>query len=426
MKQQYSILIPVLLFIVLHPCIVSAQKNFTEGYIITLKKDTVKGKIDNREWTLNPASIHFEDMEGNKSNFKPDDIKEFFIPPNDHYVSNHVSLDLTSEAARDLMEKQKPRSVEDTALFLLTMVKGKTSLFYIKDQDNREHFYISKEGPPIELLVKKSFRSTSELRTEPHGYAVTIDFFKGQLSVLLNDCPSLKKNIDQAEYSSTDLVALIVKYNQCQNSASEFVKKSEPIRVKFGLLAGPTLAMVSYKGTGMDLSGVKMTDCYSYIAGITLHIIFPRERAQWSLVNELVYKPFSNSGSKSGTQMSFTDYTKTFSFDLGYVKLYNILRYQYPNWKIRPFADLGMSNGYAVKSKNTETSLYNDLGTYTQKTTPAFDYPRLYEFGVTGGIGVSLWKVTGEIRYEWATGLSPYPYIKGDEHTIYFVFSFLF
>ena len=31
-----------------------AQKNFIEGYIITLKKDTVKGTIDYREWNLNP------------------------------------------------------------------------------------------------------------------------------------------------------------------------------------------------------------------------------------------------------------------------------------------------------------------------------------------------------------------------------------
>ena len=213
-----------------------AQKNFIEGYIITLKKDTVKGTIDYREWNLNPSSIHFIDATGKKSTFKPDDISGFYVPPKDLYISSHVSIDLSSIEPKDLIEHKDPKIVKDTALFLLTVVKGKASLYYMKDHNNREHYYVSKDGNPlIELLIKKNYMDNYDGNTMNHNYLATVELFKGQLILLFDDCPSLKRNINNSEYLYSSIRSLVIKYNECQHSSIDFVKKEEPIKFKFGV-----------------------------------------------------------------------------------------------------------------------------------------------------------------------------------------------
>jgi hypothetical protein len=443
MKKLYISLLIVLSFLLFSSLNVTAQKNFIDGYIITLKKDTLKGQVDYREWNLNPSSIHFTDAKGKKSIFSPNDIAGFFIPPRDRYISSHVSLDITSFQTKDLMNYQAQKSIKDTALFLMTLVKGKASLYYFKDLNNREHFYVSKEGnSPVELLLKKNYTRASEGSTQDRQYITTVELFKGQLIILFSDCPDLREKIDRSEYSTSSLRSIVVGYNQSLHSPSEFVKKEEPIKIKFGLLVGPTLTKVSFSGGSddnididvgpVDLKGVKMTDCYSFLAGVSLHIIFPRERAKWSLVNELIYKPYSNSANtltySRAFDWSLEKYERTFNFKMEYLKLYTMLRYQYPKWKISPFADLGISNGYAIRSVNSETTVFQDLewGKTSTTTQEAIPSPKLYEFGIVCGIGASVWKISGELRYEWAQGMSPYLGMGGPENTFFFVLSYVF
>ena len=432
MKKFYLILLLIFTLCVFNQFETLAQKNLIEASVITNKNDTLNGSIDYREWNLNPISIHFTDKNGKRSLFKPDDIKGFNIPNKDYYISAHVSLDLTSFQTKDLMENLPQYSVKDTALFLLALVKGKASLYYFKDRNNREHYYITKDNSnPEELVIKKSYRSTSEVHTESYGSVVTVEIFKGQLSLLLNDCSDLKKLINGTDYSYNSLRSLVIRYNQCQSPGTEYVKKEEKIKTKFGLLAGPTLTKVTFKNGYDDLTGVKMKDCYSFLAGIEFDLVFPRERAQWSLINELIYKPYSNSGSSTKTASAGWDgmrYDYTFSFKMEYLKLYTLLRYVYPKWKVKPYADFGMSNGYAIKANNSKTIVETFYTIYSKKTTtePAIDTPRLYEFGYVLGIGVAWWKMSGEFRYEWAQGTSPYIELSGAEKTITFVVSFMF
>lgn len=427
MKKTLAYLFLALSIILFHSVPLTAQKNLIQGFVFTLKKDTLKGNIDYREWGLNPSLIHFTDAVGNKSTFKPDEIAGFFIPPKDHYISRHVSLDFSSLQLKDLMEYKELRMVKDTALFLMTIVKGKASLYYLKDRNERVHFYVSKEDAPlVELLLKKTYAANSVGSSQENHYVSTLELFKGQLIVLFNDCPELKASINRSSYSIPGMRAVVVSYNQCRNSTMEFVKKEEKVKVKIGLLAGPTLTKITFKGGEDDLTGVKMSDCYSYLAGVSLHLIFPRERAQWSLVNELVYKAYSSSASTSETPWSSLRYDRTFSFKMRYLKLYTLLRYQYPNWKVRPFADFGISNSYTILSNNSKTVVKTFGGTVTTSIEPAIRNPKLYELGILGGVGVSWWKMSGEVRYEWAMGMWPFTTMSSPEKTTFFILSFVF
>ena len=85
-----------------------------------------------------------------------------------------------------------------------------------------------------------------------------------------------------------------------------------------------------------------------------------------------------------------------------------------------------MSNGWAIKSENSQTTITTEFGKTTTTVTPAMPDWRKYEFGIISGIGVSWWKVSAEFRYEWAQGVSPYAKISAYENTFAVVFSFIF
>jgi len=414
--------------------LVSAQENYTPGYVITLNKDTLKGKINNREWNINPSAIQFQDTTGKTTLFKPDEIAGFFVAPRDKFISCHVSLDLTSFQTQDLIDHKPQKAVKDTAVFLMVLVKGKASLYYLKDRNNREHYYVSTGNvSPMELIIRKTYIVPEVGNTNEKSHVATVELFKGQLIVLFSDCKEMMNSINISNYSKISLTKLVIKYNVCQKSPVEYVRKGERLKIKFGLLAAPCITKINFGRRGVidygvdDVSGMKLKDCYSFLAGASFHLIFPRQLAQWSLVNELVYKSYSSSGMVSGYTSDYIYYVNSLTLKMSYLKLYTMIRYQIPKRKFRPFADIGMSNTYSLKVEDNETTMkkFNDF-VWNGSTTPFYpSSPRKLQIGALCGIGASWWKISGEIRYEWTQGLSPIG-LGCPENTFFFVVSFLF
>jgi len=395
-----------------------SQQNFKPGYVITSSNDSLKGSVDFREWGYNPARITFRNAAGQTQVFSPADIREFGIPPRDFYVSRKVSLDLSSFKIDDLMSYKEPRSAKDTLLFLTVIVKSRTSLFFIKDMNDREHFYIEKENRiPEELILKKNIKKASEGIVEEKSYIVTTEIFKGQLILLFADCPALKEDIDGSEYKTASLRSLIIRYNKCQPGGTvQFVKKPEKIRARFGLLAGLQMSHLKFTGSANeDLPAIHFPSCSSFTGGVSLYLVMPRERAQYILLNELVYQSYSTQGTISQYEEAWQYYINSYSFDIAYIKLNTLLRYQYPNWVIHPFANIGMSNGYAIKTTNTRTSEEHLTGKISTETGPVFDSFRKYEMGLLVGAGASFLGIGAEFRVEWANGMST---LSGEHSTV--------
>lgn len=407
----------------------TSQQNFKPGYIITNSNDSLKGFIDFREWGYTPSKITFRRPTGEKQDFTPGQIREFAIPPREYYVSRKVSLDLTSFDINDLTSFGKPRSVKDTLLFLSVIVKGKTSLFFIKDRNDREHFYIEKENQPTEeLILKKNMKTSDEGFTNSSKiYLVTTEIFKGQLILFFSDCLALKEEINGSEYKTASLRSLVVHYNECHpGGIVQFVKKPEKIRVKFGLLAGMRLSQLKFSGSYPDLPSINFPSCYSFTGGVSLYLIMPRERAQYILLNELVYESYSTQGGI--TQFGFPSVTinNAYSFNIASIKLNTLFRYQYPNWKIHPFANIGMSNGYSIKTTNTKTSDIHYLFDSTSTTSPALDSFRKYEVGILVGAGASFLGLGAEFRVEWTNGMSTVYALNSTVRSYYLLVSYTF
>jgi hypothetical protein len=153
----------------------------------------------------------------------------------------------------------------------------------------------------------------------------------------------------------------------------------------------------------------------------------PRERAQYILLNELVYQSYSTHGTITDIGIPFVNHiNNTYSFDIAYIKLNTLLRYQYPNWRIRPFANIGMSNGYSIKNTNNKTSekYVNNLITTTDG--PALDSFRKYEAGLLIGAGASFLGLGVEFRVEWTNGMSSLLATNSTVRSYYLLVSYTF
>jgi len=256
---------------------------------------------------------------------------------------------------------------------------------------------------------------------------VTTEIFKGQLILLFSDCPALKEEINGSEYKTASLRSLFVLYNECQSGGSvQFVKKPDKIHVRFGLLAGLRMSHLKFSGIYPDLPSINFPSCYSFTGGVSLYLIMPRERAQYVLLNELVYQSYSTQGGI--TQFGFPSVTinNAYSFNIANIKLNTLFRYQYPNWKIHPFANIGMSNGYSIKTTNTKTSDIHYLFDSTSTTGPALDSFRKYEVGILVGAGASFLGLGAEFRMEWTNGMSPLSSVNSTVRSYYLLVSYTF
>jgi hypothetical protein len=428
MYKPLSIFFLVVLLFLFKDRHLQGQTTFKEGYVITNTGDTVKGQVDWRQWAFNPDHILFRTSAGNNETFKPGDIREFHIKNEEYFISAMVSLDLSDIKVQDIVTQKEARTAKDTTLFLSVIVKAKTSLYFFKDVDDREHYYVQKQGSPmLELLLKKSYKGSYENSATSNNYVVTVELFKGQLIVLFADCIQVKNDINISEYNTRSLKKLILKYNECIGESPAYIVKPEKMKVRIGIVAGPFWGTLKFSGAAtVDVNGAEFNPYFSGTAGVALHLILPRQRAQWDIINELVYEPYRTSGTKFMQQNSLLYYNYSFTFDLAYVKLNTMLRYLYPKWNVRPFGNIGMTNAIAIKTTNTKTVERHYYNVVTTKTGNAIDEFRTYELGFFGGAGVQ-WKHLGaEVRYEWSNGMSGYAELISNVSTLYLLLSYTF
>lgn len=162
---------------------VFAQSDLIEGYVITLKDDTLRGNIK-----LNPKKELeiFEKVtliisETEKKTFKPNKIKSYHIDKA-HFVS---------------------RQLDDEMAFFKVLSSGKLILL--------EYQYYW-EKPSKEVIVK------SEYYVEKRGEIKAIKIkqgskYKKQLAEIMADNEELIKSFDDKDFDPVDMVEIFNQYN---------------------------------------------------------------------------------------------------------------------------------------------------------------------------------------------------------------------
>lgn len=354
---------------------ISAQSNFLDGYIINAQKDTIRGKIDYKNWERNPSQISFKsEKENNPSTYKSYDITGFYVN-NEFYQTEIVKLEVSSQDLPTMTTSKQSIFSSDT-LFLRLLIKGQASLYLYKDEKFRQHFFIKKNEMPIEELVFRKYKDGENI-------VVTQRKYLNQLSFYFSDCSSKIKISEKLAYEQEALKSLFNEYNQCKgNSVDSYKAEKEKTSVEISLLAGVSSTKLDWISDEFNngIVTANFNKSTNFTTGIGFDLVTARSNRRWSIYNEILLKSYKTSGESS---------IGTSKYDLRYLKLNTMGRYYLLNKKIRPYLGLGISNGWAIKSENNVN----------------LDF-RKYEQGLIGSLGLNIDKFNMEFRYETSNGMS--------------------
>jgi len=424
MNKLFKLIFFSLVILLLQP--LHAQKNYSAGYIIKLNGDSINGLIDYRSWESNPTDIYFKEKPAEESrNFKPIDIKRFGVG-NEIYYSAVVKTDRSPRDLQDLQYNATPEFETDT-LFLQTMFNGDKCLYFYKGKNGNENFYI-KKGSNFELLIYKPY--IIEIKNE-NSFAENLQY-QIQLSEYFNDNPETKSSILNTKYNKNSLEKLYRQYYKGSNTAVSFKRNKEKILTEFGLTGGFTNTSLKFSDDGKAftaLAGANFNQSSDFTAGIFFTIILPRSQGRWSINNELMYSHYKTNGNFATDNKSINEsILNTFNFEISYLKINNMLRFQFPVGakKLFLFLDAGISDGFALMLKDTWKAETTFSSTVTIQNFKALDSPRTYEQGFIFGAGARLKRFSLEIRFENGNGMTSATLLKSTVNRTGFIIGYRF
>ncbi|AHM63406.1 hypothetical protein D770_25815 [Flammeovirgaceae bacterium 311] len=397
------------------------QENYLPGFIISLKEDTVKGFVDYRNWDKTPKLISFKTGNNQlKSEFSPLDIKEFTVN-NERYVSAIVETEISPSKVINMQYISELQLRVDTT-FLESMIMGSKSLYYLKNQEGNENFYIGQESKPELLLYKKYYQLKDGGKVVKENKK-----YREQLSFYLEGCSSLGSKIANTPYSKKSMEKLFDAYYSCTQTDMAFKKETEKTGVEIGVIAGASLTSVKFRSDhNAFLVNANYNRSSNFAAGLFLDMIIPRTQSKLSFYNELNFTSYQVNGVYT-TYEDENKHTSTFTeFGYSYLKLNTMARFKYPVGKAYVYINGGMSNGYAVKEINyskQETKFYTEERTVEDA---AIKDTRRYEQGFILGLGVRYNRYAFEARSEKGNGMSLYSGLGSHVDRYHFLLSYRF
>ena len=377
---------------------VLAQENYIPGYIINHDDDTIQGFIDYRNWSKNPDIIKFKkDISNEFKSLKPTDIREFGVQ-NDLYESGIVEKEIASKY------DQHSKLKVDTA-FLQIIFSGKKSLFFYKDANGRENFYI-KHDTIFELLVYREYlhynaqTGVSSLRKNKN--------YLGQLIVYLNDCSAIASKLQTSTYGLSSLSSLFQYYYDCSSSEVLYKRKKEKIRAEIGVLLGSS--MTSLEFSGADLFDYLINTDYSHSinlsAGLFVDLVLPRNQGRWSIKNELLFYKYEVAGEYVDFENEYIYTINKTKIGQSHLKINSLVCYKYPLGSLSIFLNGGLSLGVKIqetnyRSKSRETTVYP---TSLDSESKAIKSTQNIDLGIVLGTGIAYKDYSLEIKAERSDG----------------------
>ena len=388
-------------FIILCNTQADAQGRWKPGYLVKTNGDTLSGFIAYKEKANAPKTIVFKKQkDGTKTIYKFSDLVfvNIKLPSQDIYFKSfETTIDYSQVDLAWINTSPIPDLVK-CKIFAQLLVKGTKSLYSYKDTIlYKKHYLIeSPEGKVTDLINKRYYTDESKTHISYNQE------YKKQLLDFYSDCTAIGFNkIYTTQFILTDMMDLAKEYNTCNkpdaNLAYEF--KPERIKASFGAIVGANTATAKISGIAYNLPHFNTS--VHFDAGLFLNLFPPHTEKRLSLYNELLYTGYDI---KSANYLSYRQNTFA-EVKASYLKLYTALRYQHPYRDLKPFIQLGISNGLALSVSANET--YETTGGYNA-TTPLMPC-RKYEQAYFVGLGAYYKKFELEFRYEKGNGFSDYP-----------------
>lgn len=178
--------------------VTKAQKNFCDGYIITLNNDTIRGKVkDNFPFRLAGIvrKISFIDSSGLKKDYLPKDIKGYSKAD----IANYISIDIGF--SKD---------------FAKIIIYGEVSLLSYKSTGTNSTFVANGGAGGGTWSHSASSSESFFLYRKNSGSLIEVTRlgFRDLASAYFSDYKELKEMIEKKELRYSDLEIIVEKYNQ--------------------------------------------------------------------------------------------------------------------------------------------------------------------------------------------------------------------
>ena len=226
---------------------VFSQGKFLDGYVISLKGDTLKGTIKYEEWDASPSFINFTDQKGVLQKIFSSEVKGFFIiKTGEKYESHRIGiLNIDLRESYNIAPSLETR--DSSEYFLEEIVFGLyASLLAYKNTAGVSHYFL-KKGPRLTELYNYSFYKTVNAKK----YLIDYDEYKNQLPKLLSD--SEKFSVKIPSYDRKSLKAYIEKYNESLG-ATEYKKVPNKQTSDFNVDVSFNAGVEGWEEPGMSLN----------------------------------------------------------------------------------------------------------------------------------------------------------------------------
>ena len=363
-----------------------AQDNFIPGTLTTITGDKITGELNYQDWKKTPKTIQFK-VGGAVKDYTPEMVRSFQVE-SDKFISRKVTLDVTEQRLQR-MDKSLETKFEDRHVFLNVLAEGKVNLYEFFGK--RTHYFAEKGEEFQELIIRKYFsKNNSDLLTNKK--------YLGQLRVFLNECNTININ-ENLGYKRKELSKLVNEYNQCVNTDGEeatYIKKVSRQKSGFYATAGYASSNVTINGLTPILKEFEGGNFSSPTIGIGYELLFSKNRAKWSLYNELTYTKinYEERNDKTDSTILYDNFNINYSaINLNFLFRYKFLK---DAQKVTPYINLGVGRSLASSTSNTvyEIDTFDDSRSRERNFRLRSGY-----FTFSAGVGATYNKFSLELRY---------------------------
>jgi hypothetical protein len=383
--------------------VISAQSESLNATVLDKDGQTIAGVIDYKQRGKSPSSIPFKAKDAPAKILYPIDIQGFAIESKgEKYISAIIDLNRETLNEPDLNQFKSMKEavaklelVRDT-VFLLTLVTGEINLYSLIDENYKRHFFYQKGNAPIKELIYRKIKIITKEREKDYQAIGEIKAFAVQLKMDVLDCPNVFSMIKEEtfHYKASDLMRVVSAYNQCKGK-STFIMPVKKKPIIFYALAGINKVQLSSRLSLGYRKDENPISSINPVVGLGIDAGLGRRNNGVGIGFEMLYKPIKASLKSESDQSGFLN-TKEFNFDMTFLQLNALFRYNIYLADYQPYVKAGL--GLAILT-NTANSLTEITGFNNVKriTTPAIDNGKL---NVCFALGTKKNKFHLEGRYD--------------------------
>ena len=344
-----------------------AQSDFRKGYVITNQHDTIYGFIDYRGDIRNAKNCSFKKIDTDLVvDYTPMDILAYQFINSKLYLSRNVG------------SPDAPKYV-----FLECLVKGLVNLFYYRNDQRNDLYFIEKEG---ELYALEEFEQ--EVIIEKERKIRRLKPYVGILKSVFNVW-EMNSEIESVKLEHNSLINIVMDYHKYVGADEFVVQKKRPFMAfRFGPVAGVDLSYITCMWI-KDGRELKMEPSTNLTVGLNLNIGLPRINEKLFLQLQALYTKYYFFNAYESSSRAIDTHIKSDILQMGLS-----IKYEYPRGRWRPIFAGGISSIYLPNSSVKEIIYHLSSNGEVRPGTLDTDFPTKYMlgFGITPGIHYYLTK----------------------------------